>query len=159
MAEYTDAERQMALDIYRTRGATAAANAIGCARQTVYQWLADELSDDTEGQKLKESETRQTVMRSYLRERLLYNAIRLNDRVAEGFTFITKDGNVIELDEVPGFEALKLITASAVALDKYRLERGESTGRTESVTITLGMVEAEIARREAEMGHVADPNP
>lgn len=153
---YTDIEREMALDIYRTQGATAAAKATGCSRQTIYQWLTDAVSSDDSGQKVKESQARQSVMREYLRERLLYNALRLSDRVTEPFTFITQKGTVVELEEVPGFEALKLTTAAAVALDKYRLEMGESTGRTENVT--LGLVEANIQRLEAEMGHVAPSN-
>lgn len=154
MAEYTDTERQMALDIYRTQGASAAAKAIGCSRQTVYDWLADSLSTDTDKQKaLEEAVTRRSVLREHARTRLVYTYLRLIDRCSEQVKIITKDGIELELPEPPADAVQKLATAAAILIDKLRLEMGESTGRTEHVS--LGLVESEIQKLEAELGNVA----
>lgn len=151
-AAYTDVERQMALDIYRARGATAAAKEIGCARQTIYDWLGEELSDDESD--LKTRAERHTVYRLLVRDRLIRLALRLTDRCTEPYVLYDKDGNPVELEEPPGYEVQKLMTAAGIAIDKYRLEMGESTGRTESITV--GVLEAELARLEAGLGANGD---
>lgn len=148
MAEYTDTERQMALDIYRTQGATAAAKAIGCSRQTVYDWLADSLSTDTEKEKRKEEAiARRVVLREHARSRLVYTYLRLIDRCTESVKIITKDGIELELPEPPADAVQKLALAAAILMDKLRLELGEATGRTESWS--MANLDAEAQRLEA----------
>lgn len=149
---YTELERQMAIDIYRDRGATAAAKEIGCSRQAIYDWLGEEMSTDDSD--LKERAERHTVYRGLLRDRLIRTALRLVDRCTEPFVAYDKEGMPHELEEPPGFEVQKMMTAAGIALDKYRLEMGESTGRTESITI--GALEAELTRLNAELGAQGD---
>lgn len=157
MSEYTDTERQMALDIYRTQGASAASKAIGCSRQTVYDWLADSLSTDTDKQKAQEDAiSRRIVLREHARTRMVYTYLRLIDRCTESMKIITKEGVELELAEPSAESAQKFATAAAILIDKLRLEMGESTGRTEHVS--LGLVEAEIQKLEAELGNVAPSN-
>lgn len=144
---YTEIERQMALDIYRDRGATAAAKEIGCSRQAIYDWIGDEASTDTSD--LKQKAERDAIYRGLLRTRLIRTALRLVDRCTEPFVVYDKDGHPHELDEPPGFEVQKMMTAVAIALDKYRLEMGESTERTEKVTI--GTLESELEQLNKEL--------
>lgn len=147
----------MALDIYRTQGATAAALAIGCSRQTVYDWLADSLSTDTEKERqIAEAVARRTILREHARTRMVYTYLRLIDRCTESMKIVTKDGVEMELAEPTAEATQKFATAAAIFIDKLRLEMGESTGRTEHVS--LGLVEAEIQKLEAELGNVAPGN-
>lgn len=149
---FTEAEKEMALDLYRTQGATAASKATGCSRQSIYQWLAESLSTDETDPSIKAQEAvaRNVVMREYMRERLLYAAMRFVDRAVEPFSWVTNKGNTVELEEPPGFEVDKLMRAAQSAIMLLRLEMGESTGRTE--TVTLGFIESEVVRLEAELG-------
>lgn len=87
---------------------------------------------------------------------MVYTYLRLIDRCSEQVKVITKDGVEIDLPEPPADAVQKLATAAAILIDKLRLELGESTGRTESVT--LGFVESEIQKLEAELGNVAPGN-
>lgn len=149
---YTDIERQMALDIYHAQGATAASRQIGCSRQTIYDWLADELS--TDNNMAKEKAERRVYMREVMRHRLLTTALRLVDRVHEPWTYIDKEGVSHEVSEPPGREARELMVAAGIAIDKFRLEIGEATGRTEQ--IPTATIEAEIERLESRLA-VNDP--
>lgn len=146
----------MALDMYRSQGASAAAKATGCSRQSIYQWLADSLSSDNSDPSIKASEAvaRNVVMREYMRERLLYAAMRFVDRAVEPFSWVTPKGNTVELEEPPGFEVDKLMRAAQSAIMLLRLEMGEVTGRTE--TLTIGVIESEVQRLEARLA-VNDP--
>lgn len=135
----------MALDIYRAQGATAAAKATGCSRQTIYDWLADGLSTDTDKQKAAlEASTRRDVLREHARTRMVYTYLRIIDRCTEETKIITKDGNEIVLPEPPADSVQKLATAAAILIDKLRLELGESTSRTES--LDASRVDIELAR-------------
>jgi len=149
---FTDVERQMALDIYRDRGATAAAKEIGCSRQTIYDWLADDVSTDESD--LKRRAERADVMRGILRDRLLRVAVRLVDRCSEPFVWYDKHGNAHAADEPPGAEVQRLMTAAAIAVDKYRLEMGEHTDRQSNLSVApidleLERIIAEHARQQS----------
>lgn len=135
----------MALDIYRTQGATAASQAIGCSRQTVYDWLADSLSTDTlKKEAAEEALARQAVLRVHAQNRILYTYLRLIDRCTESMKIITKDGVEMELAEPTAEASQKFATAAAILIDKFRLEMGESTSRTE--TLDASRVDLELAR-------------
>lgn len=151
---FTQAEKDMALDMYRSQGASAAAKATGCSRQSIYQWLADSLSVDNSDPSIKAAEViaKNTVMREYMRERLLYAAMRFVDRAVEPFSWVTPKGNTVELEEPPGFEVDKLMRAAQSALMLYRLEMGEATSRTitegaDDIDRSVVQLVAEMARR------------
>ncbi|MDJ0924796.1 MAG: helix-turn-helix domain-containing protein [Acidimicrobiia bacterium] len=134
MATYTNEERAAALQLYREHGATHAARTIGCSRQQVYRWLREEMSRHTPPQKGEiEAEQRyQQALRMYGRRRWLEVSIRMLDRtLEEAKDFRGPDLTPVTWDEPPGREAQSLVTTAAIAWDKYRLEMGESTFRTE----------------------------
>lgn len=142
---YTETEREMALDIYRTQGATAAAQAIGCSRQTIYDWLADSLSTDAlKKEAAEEALTRQAVLRVHAQNRLLFTYLRLIDRCTEETKIITKEGKELTLPEPSAEATQKLATAAAILIDKFRLEMGEATSRSELTDASK--IDLELAR-------------
>lgn len=148
---FSQVERQMALEIYRDRGATAAAAEIGCSRQTVYEWIADELSDNSEKTEAEvaHQDRYRRYLRSHLTRRLLYSAVRFVDRCHEPYTYTLSDGETVEVSEPPGAEVRQLMTAAGIAIDKLRLELGETTARTEHISMDL--VDSEIMRLRDEL--------
>ena len=143
MAEYTDAQVAEALDLLEAQDIWAACRAVGASHTTIYRWHAAHVrtllkkDDQLAAEELAENQ----VLRTRLQRRLLLTAMAHTDRSDAA-------GN--------GNEALKFMTAAGIALDKYRLEMGESTSQT--VTLTGGLLELEIQRLESEVGKQAPAN-
>lgn len=155
MAGFTQLEKEMALEIYRARGATAAAKETGCSRQAIYDWIAEALSTDTTkgAEEAAAVEAKTLFLRAHLRHRLIYAAVRYVDRALEPMTVhVGKEGVPVELSEPTPEAAQKFLTTAAIALDKFRLESGESTSRiyhdgADDVDRSIRQLEAELSRR------------
>lgn len=156
--QYTAERQAEAVTLYFDQGAAKALETIGCGRSTLYRWIGDELSRDTKKAEAdaKDATLRQSALRQHLRERLITVAVRQLDRVLDPYPVATAFGGVVELPEPPAGEVQKLMVAVGIALDKYRLEMGEHTDRTQ--VVTLGVIESEIQRLEAELGKRAPEN-
>lgn len=137
---YTTEQKTEAVRLYIEHGPDEAARIIGCGRMSIYRWLADTPVPDEkrEAQRL-ETAIRHQLKREALREALL-------DAAMAGAA-------AIDLTDPKGFQALSI--GVGTFLDKYRLEMGETTARTEHVSI--GLIEAEIQKLEAQIGSVPTP--
>ena len=128
MARYTDAEKRKAVDLYLTEGAEAAADAVGCSRRAIYTWLGmHNVQAKTNDDRRAETEQRHTERREAIREALA-------DKTLEFVTALHPDD--------PNAKANA--TVVGILIDKYRLEMGETTGRTES--IGLSPIDLELQR-------------
>lgn len=138
---YTDEQKAEAVRLYVEVGPDEAAKQIGCSRRAIYDWLGlYSVQTKKPDERRAETEARHTAKREALREALLDAAL--------------SGASALDTADPKGFQALAV--GVGIFLDKYRLERGESTGRTE--TLTLGLVESEVQRLEAELGKRAPAN-
>lgn len=137
---YTTEQKTEAVRLYIEVGPEEAAKQIGCSRRAVYDWLGlYGVQTKKPDEQRAETELRHTAKREALREALLDGALM-------GAAALTTT-------DPKGFQALTV--GIGVLLDKYRLERGETTSRTEHVSI--GLVESEIVKLEAELGTSRNP--
>lgn len=132
---YTEEQKAEAVRLYIELGPDEAAKQIGCSRRSVYDWLGLYGVQTKKPEEFRaETEIRHTAKREALREALLDGALMA--------------ASALDTDDPKGFQALTV--GIGVLLDKYRLERGEHTDRTQHVTI--GLIEREVERLEAELG-------
>lgn len=140
---YTDEQKAEAVRLYLEVGAEDAAESIGCSRRQVYRWLGShsvtvQKNEDRRAETAERHQTKREALREALLDAALLGASSLDPK------------------DPKGFQALAIGTATF--LDKYRLEMGEATGKTESITLTGGILEAEIQRLESELGKQAPVN-
>ena len=136
--KYTDEQRTEALRIFEEDGAIKAAAEIGCSRMQVYRWYKESVTLHTEK---SEEEQRaeavyQNAIRLRARRRMLTRIDNLFDRMDE--PHIDFKGNPLTQVTYPtasSGDIKNLVTSVAILIDKYRLEMGEATGRTETVTL------------------------
>lgn len=127
---YTEEQRAIALDLLENVDIWAACQATGANHGTIYRWHAAHvraLQKTADPTIAEEEEAEQAILRTRLQRRLLQVANAHLDRSDSA-----KDGT----------QALRYMTAAAIAVDKYRLERGETTSRTE----VLAPIDLELAR-------------
>lgn len=131
---YTEAQKAEAVKLYVELGPDEAAKQIGCSRRSIYGWLGLHGVQTKKPEEFRvETEIRHTAKREALREALLDGALMA--------------ASALDTDDPKGFQALTV--GIGVLLDKYRLERGEHTDRTQVVTV--GLIEAEIQRLETQV--------
>lgn len=141
---YTDEQKAEAVRLYVELGPDEAARTIGCSRRAIYGWLGMHgVQTKKPDEQRAETEARHAAKREALREALL-------DAALQGAA-------AVDTSDPKGYQALAI--GVGTFLDKYRLENGESTGRTESLTLTADLLESEIQRLENELGKQAPANP
>lgn len=144
---YSEQDRQQALNIYRTQGATVAAQTIGCNKSTVTRW-AQQAGVETEviSRTTKATETIQAeyeTRRAALRVKMLEVAETLLNRInQEHYDYRGKDANKVFFDVAPSGATKDYVTAAAILVDKMRLEEGKATDRQERVS--LGAIEQSL---------------
>lgn len=140
--KYTDEQKVKALELLETQDIWAACQAVGANHTTIYRWHAAHvrtlLKEDPELAADEEAEGK--VLRSRLQRRLLLIAMAHADR-----SDAARDGT----------QALRYMTAAAIALDKYRMELGEATSRTisegaDDIDRSVKQLVAEMDRRAAD---------
>lgn len=136
---YTADEKAAALALYATDGPTAVADRLGIPKATVADWARANnvrtVRNERTSAMVEAARLDREAVREQLRERLLSKALDMLDRMdSEHIDF---KGSKVEQVTYPkpspsGCQAYA--TAAAILLDKFRLEVGEVTGRTEHRT-------------------------
>lgn len=138
---YTAEQKAEAVRLYIEHGPDAAARQIGCSRRAVYHWLGLHGVQTKRPEEVRaETEIRHTAKREALREALLDGALM--------------GASALDTADPKGFQALTV--GIGVLIDKYRLERGEHTDRTQVVTI--GWIEQQVQKLESELGVIRTPS-
>lgn len=134
---YTDEQKAEALDLWRQHGAAEASRRCGVPSGTITSWanragLASVRSEQTRAAteaKRIDAEAR----RARIRETILERIDQVLDRMHASYQFVAgKDGDRVSLDLPPADAVRNFAVALGVLIDKYRLEMGEATGRTEN---------------------------
>ncbi len=132
MTNYTDAQKAEAVNLYLVIGATAAAKQTGISRRSISTWANQ--AGHTAQANIKKTEVAREVLASAVAEK----REELRGLLLEaGIHHVTQS---IAADT--GRDAQAYMTGAGIGIDKYRLEMGEATGRTE--TVDLASAEASI---------------
>lgn len=134
---FTAAQKTKALELFHERGATAAAEATGCHRTQIYRWLRDDVAQRPEktAEQIQAEDAYQTSLRQSIRRRLLEKVDNLLDRFDEPhFDYRGKDVVRVQWDSATSGDIRAYATSIGILIDKYRLEMGEHTQRTDAFT-------------------------
>jgi len=146
---YTDEQKAEAVRLYVEVGASAAARKIGCSRDIIYDWLSryPTLVGD---EKAKERRQARVLMRETKRE-------AGRDAILDAYLAgaVTAAGIASDPDQAKAYQLLSV--GAGTFLDKYRLEMGESTSRTELHTDS--QIDRELARAVDEFRRQTDALP
>ena len=134
---YSDEERTAALAIYVEDGLTEAWRRTGIPKPTIATWVKAEGLRTHEPEKTRAAtavnEERQKLLRSEIRLTLLEKVADLLDRMdAPHVEFKGKDADAVEYPIAPAGAVQNYATSVGILIDKYRLEVGEPTSRSES---------------------------
>lgn len=158
---YTEEQRAEALRLYVDEGPDIAAQQTGISVRTIYRWAAAEGVSTTATSERTQAATtaakaRAALNRAELHALLLEQAVKalhsMDEEVPKPITVIEGRTRSEHWEMVPADpkDKKELALTAAVLLDKFRLESGEATGRTESLTVTDGLSDDEKRRlREA----------
>ena len=144
---YSDDDKAKAVSVYRTHGATVAAETVGCDKSTVTRWAqAAGIETEVISRTSKATEVRAAAneaTRQRLRDKILAKAEDMLDRMDlphHDYRTAGKNVEKVHWDQARSGDVKNYAIAFGVLLDKYRLEMGESTDRRE-----VSIVEAESA--------------
>lgn len=145
---YTDEQKAEAVRLYLEVGPDEAAKAIGCSRRQVYRWLGRHgVTPKKPEEQRADTELRHFQRREELRDLLLDQALdmlhRMNEMHVEYRQEDGKPEEVVHVVPAPK-DCQSYAVAAGILIDKYRLEMGESTSRTES--LDASRVDIELAR-------------
>lgn len=160
---HTDEERQNALVLYLQLGTAGVSRETGIPPRTIRRWANEANLAAARTLVLQEggvllAKTHE-VMREEVRVLLLEKTLDLLERIDQPHIEYKAAGSELHRLEHPiatSGDVKNYAGSITQLLEKYRLEMGESTGRTE--TLTLGVIEAEVQRLEAELGKRAPAN-
>lgn len=150
-SSYTTEQKAEALRIYVERGTAAAARETGIPQGTIGVWAfrnglksisSERMRDAIEAAKLTNEQ-----LRSKLRTMLLEKAIDALERTDQ--QHIEYKGNTarqVTYDRAPHNAYRDYSISAAILLDKYRLEVGEATARSETRALTDGLGDTEKQR-------------
>lgn len=136
---YTDDERVHALELYATDGPTAVERQLGIPKTTVAGWAAaagvGTVRNERIAAAVDAARLDRELVREHLRDEMLRRAVDLLDRMDEPHVdFKGKDAAKVTYPKPSPSGCQAYATAAAILLDKFRLEVGEVTGRTETRT-------------------------
>ena len=131
--------KRQALELWRSDGPAAASKATGIPAGTIGAWVTRAALQPLHRNRvpveaLEVLREQRAARREELELRMLDTALRLVKRIEEPHVELVSSGGVVqpvELPVAPAKAAREYATAAAILLDKYRLERGEATDRTE----------------------------
>lgn len=158
--EYTEDEKARALDLYGSVGLAEAARETDIPKPTIQSWARRTGLPHTDAAaKTREAtlaaSARADQLRAGIRLKLLVKADRLLDRMDEPhveFKNSAKEIRQVTYPTAPAAAVQNYATSVGILIDKYRLEVGEATTRSESKDITSDLTDDELeeAIREAE---------
>lgn len=158
MSHYSEAFKAKVLATYKTEGPSEAARRHGVAKRSVQNW-AKAAGACTEAATKSSTEAACNALasrRARLKEKLALRAEEMIDRMGDEYeTVMVVAGKIgkATLSKPPARECQALATAAGILIDKLRIEGGEATERTE--TITIDKLDAEIERLERELAEQA----
>ena len=158
--EYTDEEKARALELYQSVGLAEAARETDIPKPTIQSWARRAGLPHTDAAaKTREAtlaaSARADQLRAEIRLKLLVKADRILDRMDEPhveFKNSAKEIRQVTYPTAPAAAVQNYATSVGILIDKYRLEVGEATTRSESKDITSDLTDDELddAIREAE---------
>jgi dTDP-4-amino-4,6-dideoxygalactose transaminase len=155
---YDDEAKAHALALYQEVGLSEAWRQTGIPKPTIASWARRAGLPHTDAAAKTQAATlaasaRADQLRAELRLKLLEKATDLLDRMdAEHVEFKNSAKEIREVvyPIAPAAAVQNYATSAAILIDKYRLEVGEATTRSESRALTLSDDELDAAIREAE---------
>lgn len=134
---YSEAEMDAAIALALSSGIAEASRQTGIARPTIFRWLrkAGLVTDHTPKTQSATiaAAARADQLRAELRGRLLEKALDLLNRMdAVHVDFKGKGPIQVEYPIAPAAAVQNYATSVGILIDKYRLEVGEATSRSES---------------------------
>lgn len=167
MRTYSAAEREHAIALVAEHGLAHAWRESGIPKPTLVRWCkeagVERFHPEQTRAALDVLQSRAAMTRETLRLMLLEKAVDLMERIDEPHVeFKGKDGAAVEYPMAPASAVQNYATSVAIFLDKYRLEVGESTGRTESVNVNDGLppdVKQALRERFAELARARAGDP
>lgn len=149
---YTDEDKRRAVEVYEEHGATEAAKEVGCDRRSVLRWAkaAGVSRDDSKTRAATEALAVQNAeRREGVKAQLLDRVIDLIERMDQPHERFMGGGGETEphrvvYDRATSGDVKAYSISVGVLIDKLRLEEGQATERTETMT------EEEARRRLAE---------
>ncbi len=155
-------KRAQALETYKVLGLGATSRQTGIPKTTLRRWAREEGLDTAElaggAAELTEAATAArrvyvAEMREELRALLLKKAIDSLERMDEPhIDFKGKDADEVVYPRAPAQACLQYATSTGILIDKFRLEMGESTSRTEIERGPLDQQVRRIANMRDELG-------
>jgi transposase-like protein len=150
---YTDEQRQEALRLYKEVGPGEAARQLGIPGKTISSWAKRECIQSDAPAKMAAAidmaRLTREERREQLREKMLDKALDLLGRMDEQHKdFRGKDAEAVYWEKAPADACKNYATAAAILLDKFRLEVGEATGRTEHVGTAADRAQELLAKAE-----------
>jgi hypothetical protein len=169
----TEADRQNAIALAQQKGLAAAARETGIPRPTISRWMAAAgLVTNTSPRTAAATAAaihRRELLRARLDNKLLRMADRLLDRMnSPHVEFRGSDARKVVYPRAPAAAVQNYAVSAGILIDKYRLESGEATSRSESRDITgddherealRDAIKRELARRHAESARAAVESP
>lgn len=155
---YTDEFKAEAVALAIQHGAAAAARQVDVNAGTIRSWMSRTPGVATDVHRTIEdaretARQRREAAREELRTLLVTKAVDLVKRMDEEHVdYRGKDADQVSFPKAPPQACQQYATAAAILLDKFRLEMGEATGRTEHTGETREAakhVADEIAARRA----------
>lgn len=118
---FTAEEKTRALELYHAQGAKAAAEQIGCSRQTIYQWLEEAETDDTNPVKKREGADRISNA---------WSDFRAREALAAGAAANRMRREALEASTERNANLLRArVVAYGIFIDKAELLSGQATQR------------------------------
>ena len=152
--KYTDIQKQEAVDLYLKHGASEASNRLDIPRRTISSWvtkqgLAQAKGEQTEAARealaLKNAERRERIRTSILVK--VEDILGRMDMPHHDYRAAGKELHRVDWDTARSGDVKNYAVSMAILLDKYRLEMGEHTARTEvSVADAVHVIDDEVAR-------------
>lgn len=163
-AAYTPEQRQAAIARAQQIGTGKAARELGVKRGTLAAWVnragltAPSQSERTAAATAASLQHRE-ALRVRVHTKLLRQIDRLLDRMDQPHVDFKGSGNRVTYPKAPAAAVQNYATSVGILIDKYRLEMGEATSRSESRDLThddherellRDAIKSELARRSAE---------
>ena len=159
MATYTDTQKQDAVDLYLKHGTAEAARRTGITGRSIIRWanksgVSQDKAEQTEAARealaAKNAERRERIRSSILVK--VEDILGRMDMPHHDYRAAGKELHRVEWDTARSGDVKNYAVSMAILLDKYRLEMGESTSRTEvSLTDAESVFDQSIRELEAKL--------